>query len=205
MKIAIVNHGAANINSVVNMLNHIGHDPLITQNAQDLFQADKIILPGIGNAQKVWHNLEKLGYVDSLKEAIEIQKKMILGICVGMQLMTDGSDEGNSPGFGWIKGRCRKFQADPTEYPIKIPHMGWNKVLPNFGKKIFSYVKEEQKFYFVHSYFVDCENKEDIAASSTYGKDFVCSIEKNNIFGVQFHPEKSHSYGIDLLTHFVAL
>lgn len=205
MKIAIVNHGAANIHSVVNMLNHIGHDPIITQSAQDLSQADKIILPGIGNAQKVWANLEKLGYVDSLKEAVEIQKKMILGICVGMQLMTDGSDEGNSPGFGWIKGRCRKFQFEPTESQIKIPHMGWNKILPHPGKKIFSYVSEEQKFYFVHSYFVDCENKDDIAASSTYGRDFVCSIEKNNIFGVQFHPEKSHSYGMDLLAHFVAL
>ena len=205
MKIAIVNHGAANIHSVVNMLNHIGYDPIITQSAHDLFHVDKIILPGIGNAQKVWHTLEELGYVDSLKEAVEIQKKMIFGICVGMQLMTDGSDEGNSPGFGWIKGRCRKFHFESNELQIKIPHMGWNKILPKSGKKIFSYVKEEQKFYFVHSYFVDCEDKEDIAASSIYGKDFVCSVEKNNVFGVQFHPEKSHSYGMNLLAHFVAL
>lgn len=205
MKIAIVNHGAANIHSVVNMLNHIGYDPIITQNAQDLSQADKIILPGVGSAQRVWFNLENQGYIEPLREAVEVQKKMILGICVGMQLMTEGSDEGNSSGFGWIKGRCRKFYFEPHEPQIKIPHMGWNKILPNPKRSIFSYSKEELKFYFVHSYFVDCTDPEDISASSTYGKSFACSIEKNNIFGVQFHPEKSHAYGMDLLNHFISI
>jgi imidazole glycerol-phosphate synthase subunit HisH len=204
MSIAIVDHGLSNINSIVNMLKYLNYYPKIAASPKELTGVSKIILPGVGAARAVWENMEKRGFIDSLREVVEIQKKPVLGICVGMQLMTNGSDEGNSPGFGWIKGRCRRFQSTDVA-KIKIPHMAWNKVVPSPRKRLFNYSSEIQKFYFVHSFYVECANKGEVAATCHYGNEFAAAIENENIFGVQFHPEKSHSYGMQLFKNFLAL
>lgn len=204
MSIIIIDHGLANIHSVVNILKHLNFYPKVIQNSNDLKEGDKIILPGIGSAAAVWNNLNEKGFIEPLKELVEIQKKPILGICVGMQLMTEGSEEGNSPGFGWIKGRCIRFRSLETN-PIKIPHMSWNEVFPKPDKRLFGQSTESQKFYFVHSFYVECKNKEDVSATCHYGHEFVAAIENENIFGVQFHPEKSHIYGMHLLQNFLTM
>ncbi|MBP6951989.1 MAG: imidazole glycerol phosphate synthase subunit HisH [Alphaproteobacteria bacterium] len=202
MSIVIIDHGLANIHSVVNMLKYLNFYPKVIHNPKDLKDSDKIILPGIGSAAAVWNNLNETGFTDPLRECIEIQKKPILGICVGMQLMTEGSEEGNTLGFGWIKGRCVRFRPVKTN-PIKVPHMSWNKVLPQQGQRLFGSLTDPQKFYFVHSYYVQCDNKENISALCHYGHDFVAAVEAENIFGVQFHPEKSHKYGMRLFQNFL--
>lgn len=204
MSIAIVDHGLANIHSVVNMLKYLNFYPRIIQNPKELNEADKIILPGVGSAAAVWNNLEEKGFVSPLREWTEVQKKPILGICVGMQLMTEGSDEGNSPGFGWIKGRCVRFRQNEMNR-IKIPHMSWNQVFPKPNTRLFGGSTEPQKFYFVHSFHVECKDKENISSHCHYGYDFTASVENDNVFGVQFHPEKSHAFGMRLLQNFLSL
>lgn len=206
MSIAIVDHGLANIHSVMNMLKYINLYPRIIQNPKELKlkEVDKIILPGVGSAAAVWKNLEEKGFINPLKEFAEIQKKPILGICVGMQIMTEGSEEGNSPGFGWIKGRCIRFRQHEINR-IKVPHMSWNQVFPKPGMYLFGKSTEPQKFYFVHSFHVECKDEKNISSICHYGYDFAASIEDNNIFGVQFHPEKSHTYGIRLLQNFLRI
>lgn len=202
MLIAIVDHGLANIHSVVNMLKYLNFYPEIIQNPKDLKKADKVILPGVGSAAAVSNNLEEKGFVNPLREFVEVKKKPILGICVGMQIMMEGSDEGDCSGFGWVKGRCVRFQSQKT-LPIKIPHMSWNQVFPAKNKKLFGSSIEPQKYYFVHSFYADCTNKKDIAGVCHYGHEFAAAIEKENIFGVQFHPEKSHAYGMELFKNFL--
>lgn len=202
MKISIIDHGLSNVYSIVNMLKYLNFYPKVISTPRELKDADKIILPGVGAAVAVWENMEKKGFICSLRENIEIKKKPVLGICVGMQLMTEGSEEGNSPGLGWIKGKCVRFRPSATSM-IKVPHMAWNKVSPAPHKRLFNSSQDPQKFYFVHSFYVECENKEDIAATCQYGKEFTAAIEKENIFGVQFHPEKSHSYGMQLFRNFL--
>lgn len=204
MSITIIDHGLANIHSVVNMLKYLNFYPSVIQTPKDLPKASKIILPGIGSAAAVWSNLRKKGFIDPLRELVEIQKHEILGICVGMQIMTEGSEEGNASGFGWIKGRCVRFQPNEIN-PIKVPHMAWNQVFPFSKKKLFGNSNDPQKYYFVHSYYVNCKDREDIAGLCHYGHDFVAAFERENIFGVQFHPEKSHAYGMQLLKNFINL
>lgn len=204
MSLAILDHGFSNLYSIVNMLKHLNFYPKVIQNPKDLTKADKIILPGIGFASNVWRQLEEKGFLDPLRECVEVKKTPILGICVGMQLMTEGSEEGNSPGFGWIKGRCLRFQPSKNK-PIKVPHMAWNKVLPAPHKHLFDHTADPQKFYFVHSFYVKCERENDIAALCHYGHDFVAAIEHENVFGVQFHPEKSHTYGLRLFQNFLKI
>ncbi|MBY0500559.1 MAG: imidazole glycerol phosphate synthase subunit HisH [Alphaproteobacteria bacterium] len=204
MSIAIVDHGLANIHSVVNMLKYLNFYPRIIQNPKELKEANKIILPGVGSAAAVWNNLEDKGFINPLREWIEVQKKPILGICVGMQIMTEGSDEGNSPGFGWIKGRCIRFRQHEMNR-MKVPHMSWNQVFPRPNMRLFGHSTEPQKFYFVHSFHVECKDKGNISSLCHYGYDFPASIENDNVFGVQFHPEKSHTFGMRLLQNFLSL
>lgn len=202
MSITIIDHGLGNVHSVLNMLKHLNYYPKIIQNPKEIKETDKVILPGVGSAGAVWTNLQKKGFVEALREHVEGKKKDILGICVGMQLMLEGSDEGDSPGFGWIKGRCKRFSSTPA-YPIKVPHMAWNQVIPTQNKRLFQHSYGPQKFYFVHSFYADCENKENIAGTCKYGHEFAAAIENKNILGVQFHPEKSHSFGMQLLQNFI--
>jgi len=199
--IVIVNFGAGNLGSMLNMLKKIGQAAIVGNTAEDIEKAEKLILPGVGSFDA---GIEKLNS-SGLREILELQviekKVPILGICLGLQLMTRKSEEGELNGLGWIDAETKKFLLDSNQY--KIPHMGWNELKIEKKSKLFTGMEEqENRFYFVHSYHLVCSSKEDVLVSAHYGYDFTCGIERDNIMGVQFHPEKSHKFGMQLLRNF---
>jgi len=202
--IAIIDHGYANIQSVDRMLRRLNHIPLVTDRPRDIKRADKVILPGIGAFDAPMRRLKELRLLDALNEHALVRQRMILGICVGMQIMTRGSEEGETEGLGWIDGECRRFRP-PADVKLRVPHMGWNKVAIDPRAALFASFGSEAKYYFVHSYYVALKDRSVNAATCSYGVDFCASFQKENIFGVQFHPEKSHRFGLGLLKAFADL
>jgi len=198
----IIDYGMGNLGSVGNMLKKVGAQFVITSNPRELEKATKLILPGVGAFDNAMRNLKELGLIDLIKFKVLEERVPILGICLGMQLLTEGSEEGTHEGFGFIKGHALKFHFEDNT--LKIPHMGWNEVKLCKNSRLFAGMEnQENRFYFVHSYEVECTNKEDILTTTVYGYEFVSSFEKDNILGVQFHPEKSHKFGIMLYKNFV--
>lgn len=199
--ITIVNYNMGNVGSIQNLIKKIGHESIITNEPLDVLNADKLILPGVGSFDNGIDNLRCLNLIDPLKQKILIEKKPILGICLGMQLFCKKSEEGILPGLNWIDAEVIKFNLESQ----KMPHMGWNTI--NIKKKndIVLNLNNESRFYFVHSYYLNCNNNSDILTTTTYGCDFVSSIQHENIFGCQFHPEKSHRFGMQLLKNFIEL
>lgn len=183
------------------MLNRIGVESKIISAPDDLRTASKIILPGVGAFDTGMRHLIEGGWLDLLNEKVLIQGTPILGICLGMQLMCNGSEEGDLPGFGWFDADVKKFKSEDKS--LNIPHMGWNFVRPLNDSLLFNDGFEERRYYFVHSYYVQSNNKCDVISETSYGLNFVSGIQRNNMFGVQFHPEKSHKFGLSLLTNFV--
>lgn len=202
--IAIVDHGYANIRSVERMLRRLNHVPLVVDRAKDIKRADKIILPGIGAFDGPLRRLRELGLQDALAEHALVRRRPILGICVGMQIMTRGSEEGDAEGLGWIDAECRRFRP-PAESKLRVPHMGWNRVEIEPNADLYREFGTEAKYYFVHSYYVDLKDHSVNAATCSYGVDFCASFQKDNIYGVQFHPEKSHRFGLGLMKAFADL
>ncbi|MFL0247332.1 imidazole glycerol phosphate synthase subunit HisH [Candidatus Clostridium stratigraminis] len=203
--ITIIDYNMGNVASIQNILKRIGVDALITSQPSDIRNADKIILPGVGSFDYGMKNLNDLGITEVLKEKILIGNTPLLGICLGMQLLTEGSEEGTLKGLGFIKAHTIKFRPEYNGEKIKIPHMGWDYVHPKSDTGLFNNSLENMRFYFVHSYFVNCENEENVLATTEYGIKFASSIGKDKILGVQFHPEKSHKYGMNLLKNFVEM
>jgi len=203
-KVAIVNYGMGNLNSVKKRFDQMNIDIYITSEASEIKSADKIILPGVGHFGKAMEKLSSSGLIDVLNEGVLINKKPVLGICLGMQLMADNSDEGDAAGLGWINGKVTRFQFG-SEKKIKVPHMGWNTVNINKKSLLFQDISSDDEFYFVHSYHFNCDDKTDILNTTEYGYSFVSAIEKENIFGVQYHPEKSHNAGGVLLSNFIKM
>lgn len=202
--IAIVDYGLGNLKSIYNMLSYLNIKSYISSNPEEIAMANKIILPGVGSFDTGVLNLRNSGLGAVLNEEVMARKKPILGICLGMQLLTAGSEEGEFPGLGWIKAVSKKFKFSSKD--LKIPHMGWNYVRPVNTKSLFKGLDtEKNRFYFVHSYYVECTNEENVLAKCSYGNDFACAIVKDNIYGVQFHPEKSHKFGMTLLKNFAEL
>jgi len=200
--ITIINYGMGNLGSVANMIKKVGGKSIITSNKEDIKNAKKILLPGVGAFDNAVKNLKSLDLWDLIKEKVLEEKISIIGICLGMQLLTKGSEEGDLEGFGFIDAYAKKFKFENSD--LKIPHMGWNIVKLQKKSKLFEGMeKEENRFYFVHSFAVECYNKEDILTITNYGYDFVSSFEKDNIIGCQFHPEKSHKFGMKLFKNFV--
>ncbi|QFR48893.1 imidazole glycerol phosphate synthase subunit HisH [Sulfurimonas lithotrophica] len=197
--IAILDFGMGNIQSIRNMFKKAGIESIITSNIDEIKAADKYLLPGVGSFDYGMINLKKSSFFKTLKEEVLENKKPILGICLGMQLLTNSSEEGVEKGLGWIDAKTIKFNLEDKS--LAVPHMGWNKVNPVNQNSIFKNL-EENRFYFVHSYHVVCNNEENILGTSFYGNEFTCSINKENIYGVQFHPEKSHKFGMQLLKNF---
>ena len=204
--IAIINYGLGNLGSIQNMLKKVGYtDVVITHDKATIDAADKLLLPGVGAFDNGMGKINDLGLVDTLNENVLVKKKPVLGICLGMQLLTKGSEEGNLPGLGWIDAFARKFHFDEANQHLKIPHMGWNEVKPKKSHPLIDAMPADARFYFVHSYHVHCSHPEDILMTAHYGEDFTCSVQKDNIMGVQFHPEKSHKFGMHLMNNFIKL
>jgi len=201
--ITIVNYGLGNLGSIYNMLRRIGVESIITSDHGDIKKARKIILPGVGHFAKGMHELQKSGLKEILDDKVLIEKVPVLGICLGMQLMTNKSEEGSIPGLGWIDASTKKFGYANKEY--KIPHMGWNTVSVYRENRLITKGTEEQRFYFVHSYFVEVSRPELSFLKTNYGIEFDSGIVNENIYGIQFHPEKSHRFGMNLLKKFSEL
>ncbi len=201
--ISIINYGLGNIQAFKNIYNQLNISNSIATTKKDIEAAEKLILPGVGSFDWAINYLEKSGLRDCLDNAVLIEKKPILGVCVGMQIMAESSEEGENKGLGWIPTRIKKLNfKNSTEYVL--PHMGWNDISITRENKLFNGLSE-YKFYFLHSYFIDPENSENIIAKTNYGLDFCCAINHNNLYGTQFHPEKSHSYGTTLLKNFAEI
>lgn len=193
-----------NLGSIANMLKRIGYESKITDNLNEIKNAKKIILPGIGHFDKAMNNLKELGFVEILNKKVLEDKIPVLGICLGMQLLANKSEEGNLSGLGWIHGEVKKFSfGGLPENKLKIPHMGWNLVHLKKDNPLVNNMYHEPRFYFVHSYHFQCSNEADVLATTYYGYYFPSIIAKSNIIGVQFHPEKSHKFGMKLLKNFV--
>lgn len=204
IKIVIIDYNMGNLGSIRNMLKKLGVSALISSNIADICTADKLILPGVGTFDKGMENIHCLNIFDIINRKVLVDKTPILGICLGMQLLTESSEEGNSSGFGWIKGKTKRFNlSDPK---LKIPHMGWNEVkIVDENNSLVKNLVQGTRFYFVHSYYVVPDDKSTCLLTTEYGEDFVSAISCERIYGVQFHPEKSHKYGMNLLNNFVEL
>jgi len=202
--LAIVDYGMGNLNSVKKKLDRLKTTASITSNPKDIIKADKIILVGVGHFAKAMKNIKELNLLDTLNEVAIIKKKPVLGICLGMQLMANDSEEGNSEGLGWLDANVRKMQVDDT-LRFKIPHTGWNKITQSKKSHLMKGIPESSEFYFVHSYHLMSNETSNILNETEYCFKFTSAIEKNNIFGVQYHPEKSHDVGEVLLKNFISL
>lgn len=197
--IIIVDFGMGNLGSINNMIKKVGYTSIITSDIEIIKKATKLILPGVGSFDNGMKNLADLGLIEILNQKVLIEKTPILGICLGMQLMTKSSEEGKLSGFGWVDAETKRFLSNT----LKIPHMGWNIINHQKKSKFFDEMESEKRFYFVHSYYVKCLSKQDILSITPYTHDFVSSFEKGNVLGVQFHPEKSHKFGMNLIKNFV--
>lgn len=202
--ITIVDNQMGNIGSIANMIAKVGGQARITSDPAEIRTAEKLVLPGVGHFDRGMANLRELGLATALEDAIMSGETPILGVCLGMQLMCFGSEEGIEPGLGWINARVRRFA--PRDVTLRIPHMGWNTVRPVRESPLFSMDPEEpDRFYFVHNYFVQCDDPEDVLAWTDYGNEFCSAFSKGNLWGVQFHPEKSHAFGMNLFRGFLDL
>lgn len=203
-KVVIVNYGMGNLQSVKKKIDQLYPNVLISSDHQEIADADKLILPGVGHFHKAMENIHALNLLDILNEKALIRQTPILGICLGMQLMGTSSEEGDAKGLNWFDAETLKIKVnDSLRY--KIPHMGWNQVQINKQSDLMKGVPENSEFYFVHAYHVQVNNEADVLTSTTYESSFHSSIERDNIFGVQFHPEKSHDTGLQLINNFIQL
>jgi glutamine amidotransferase len=200
--ITIIDIGMGNLGSIVNMLEKIKVKAVISSDENDIFKAEKLILPGVGSFDNAMKNLNDMHLISILNSRVNEDKIPILGICLGIQLFTKRSEEGVLPGLGWIDATTVKFNFSVENVQLKVPHMGWNTVNPKHDSSLFCGLLNESRFYFVHSYHIICNNTQDILSTTHYGYDFVSSIQSGNIYGTQFHPEKSHKFGMKVLQNF---
>ncbi len=200
--ITIVDYGLGNVRAFLNVYRRLNIEARTATNREELRNASKVILPGVGAFDHAMERLEHSGMRDVLDHLALEQGVPVLGVCVGMQILAEGSDEGVSPGLGWIRGRVRSLGSLVDAAAFPVPHMGWNDVRPLAAGGLFEGLESGARFYFLHSYCLDCERREDEIAVAHYGMAFACAVKSANIYGVQFHPEKSHQWGIRLLKNF---
>ncbi|MBD0384168.1 imidazole glycerol phosphate synthase subunit HisH [Paenibacillus sedimenti] len=202
--ITIVNYGLGNLGSIVNMFKRLGVEATITSDIQMIEQATKLILPGVGHFDAAMKKIDALQLRDVLDKKVLMEKTPILGICLGMQLLTNGSEEGTLKGLGWIDAETTRFHF-PERPELKVPHMGWNLVSVSNSSPLTQGFDDEFRFYFVHSYCVHVKDAANSMLRTDYGVTYDSGIQKDNIYGVQFHPEKSHKFGMKLLRNFADL
>ncbi|MFT6717221.1 MAG: glutamine amidotransferase [Saprospiraceae bacterium] len=203
--VSIINYGLGNVKAFANILKSLNVPYNIVSTAEELAKASKIILPGVGAFDHAMDKLNQSGMREKLDELVLEKKVPVVGICVGMQMLAKSSDEGEKEGLGWIDGEVKKFDVTKISFKTHLPHMGWNDVTAVKETPILKGLEKDSKFYFLHSYYFVCNDDKDIISTSEYGVDFTCAVNKENIYGVQFHPEKSHHYGIQLLKNFSEL
>jgi imidazole glycerol-phosphate synthase subunit HisH len=200
--ITIVDYGTSNLGSMQNMLKKIGAPSKIAASPSDLQDATKIIVPGVGSFDAGMRKLQESGMIPVLNQKVLVERIPTLGICLGMQLMTERSEEGELPGLGWIEAQTLRFdqRSDPG---LKVPHMGWNQVIPAKTSALIADFPPEARFYFAHSFYVMCKSAEDVLFNVSYGKNtFAAAFQRGNLMGAQFHPEKSHRFGMTFLRNF---
>jgi len=200
--ITIVDYGLGNLGSIKNMFKRVGVQSEIISNLDDIARAEKLLLPGVGKFDAAMTRINQSGLREVLDRRVLIEKVPVLGICLGMQLLTKGSEEGELDGLGWIDASAKRF---PNSDKLKVPHMGWNVVRRSSTHKLLSSLPEDARFYFVHSYYVSTAQPENSLLKTNYGLEFDSAIHAGNIYGVQFHPEKSHKFGMALLKQFAEI
>ena len=203
--VTIIDYGAGNIKSIQNMLKRIGKSSVISDKPDDILKAGKLILPGVGHFDHGMRNLHKSGLIGVLNQRVLEEKVPFLGICLGAQLIGRGSQEGVEKGLGWVDMDVLKFEKTEIGENLKIPHMGWNFVELKKQSSLLKGLESGARFYFVHSYFMKVNKSEEVLSQTKHGKPFDSAVEKDNIYGVQFHPEKSHKFGMQLLENFASL
>lgn len=203
--IGILAYGSGNVAAITNILKQRKIPYILSGDSSELIQADRFILPGVGAFDPTMETLEQSGLVSFLNDQVLDKGKKVLGICVGMHLLAEGSEEGTRPGLGWIKGYVRKIDVSKINRGPHLPHMGWNSLIADAGSVLFDGVDMARGFYFLHSYFFDAADVKQVSARVEYGSAIPCAVEYENIYGMQFHPEKSHSNGIRLLQNFAEL
>lgn len=201
--ITIVDYNTGNLNSIANMIRKAGGDAQISSDVEVVKRATKLILPGVGHYDYGMKNLRANGMAECITERVMVDKVPILGICLGVQLFMNGSEEGKEPGLGWIDGEAVAFDRSRLSKELKVPHMGWSEVRYNTTSRLFQGFTETPRFYFVHSYHLRCHHAEDELAYCRHGYEFTAGVERNNIVGVQFHPEKSHRFGLQIMKNFI--
>jgi len=203
--ISIIDYGLGNLNSIKNMLRRLGYRSEIINDSDAISRAEKIILPGVGAFDNGMHNIQSKGFTLPLYKKAKEEKVPILGICLGMQLLFSSSEEGCEKGLGFISGHATRFKFDDKFSKYKVPHMGWNEVKIVRSHPLVNNLPEDARFYFVHSYKIECANKSDVILTADYGGDFTAAVAHENIMGTQFHPEKSHRFGMILLKNFAEM
>lgn len=200
--ITIVDYGVGNIKSFVTLYNRLDIPVKVAKTSADLDDAERLILPGVGHFDHAMSELVKSGMREKLDELVLEKKIPVVGICVGMQMMANFSEEGTSEGLKWIDASVKKLDASKINQITRLPHMGWNDVYPVKSHTLFEGLEKDAIFYFLHSYYFECNDKSNILATTEYGDSFTCAAFNENIYGIQFHPEKSHAFGELLLKNF---
>jgi glutamine amidotransferase len=203
--IGIIDFGLGNIKAFENIFRKLNIPVKILNKPLDFKDVTKLILPGVGAFDHAMNTFNKSGMRETAEEMVLNQKVPVIGICVGMQMLANSSDEGKSKGLGWIDGKVKKFDESKISFSTHLPHMGWNDIKVTQENRVLFDFQGDPKFYFLHSYYFLCNDEKDSIATSEYGIEFTCAVKNNNVLGVQFHPEKSHSYGIKLLDNFSKL
>jgi glutamine amidotransferase len=200
--ITIIDYGLGNVLAFVNVYMRLNIPVAVAKTAADLAGATRLILPGVGSFDHAMEQLDQSGMRETLEKLVVQQRMPVMGICVGMQMLASSSDEGKLPGLGWIDGRVRKFDVAAMPRGTNLPHMGWNDVHPTVEGGLFKGLEKDARFYFLHSYYFECAQAANVLAQTDYGPDFSCAVRRDNVYGVQFHPEKSHHFGSQLLSNF---
>lgn len=202
--ITIVDYGLGNVQAIANIYKRLNIPVTMARHASDLHGARKVVLPGVGAFDWAITRLNESGMREPLDALVRARQCDVLGICVGMQILAERSEEGQLPGLGWIRGQVKLFDKKRFVGRIRLPHMGWNDALPRVSDSLFCSMSDP-RFYFLHSYHFEPASESDVLATSDYGGSFVCSVRNRNVFGAQFHPEKSHQWGIQLLKNFAEI